>query len=428
MPKLGHALSERYIYKPGTCTIPAESGRICANCKEIFEVRIGSVSHDFDTNGNGAVTEADRVMISAGDCDNPSQSAYECQTCGHTEGVKIGSFGHDYDQNGDGKKTTKDRVLIQKGACGKDSISGYVCTVCGHKDGIKVVENPHQFDQNGDGQVTGADRVTLSAANCTQGATTAYQCTNCSALSDQQTGIELGHRHVMTTVHPTETAGGYDLYECQDCDDSYKDNHKDPTGGGQTGGGDTGGGQTGGGDTGGGQTGTGTATTLQAEATGVLGASDEIGETRNDLIIDRAGNFYPCQAGMEITPNGRKVFRVIAEPDSDGSYSARYLLVTPALLETLYAEGVREIWFEMEDVCLRVPVALLRTKVAKQLLGDTAGEEGQAAFALLLAPSPSGQRVGTHGNAYQTGLFVKQGTQMVDVAKRLSGFRLWPKQ
>ena len=52
-------------------------------------------------------------------------------------------------------------------------------------------------------------------------------CDNCGAIIATQSIAKLGHEYEMTTIAPTCTDKGYDLYSCTRCDDEYKKNYTD---------------------------------------------------------------------------------------------------------------------------------------------------------------------------------------------------------
>ncbi len=52
-------------------------------------------------------------------------------------------------------------------------------------------------------------------------------CNDCGAIVESSSIAKLGHEYEMTTIAPTCTDKGYDLYACIRCDDAYKKNYTD---------------------------------------------------------------------------------------------------------------------------------------------------------------------------------------------------------
>ena len=184
---------------------------------------------------------------------------------------------------------------------------------------------------------------------------------------------------------------------------------------------------------------------------GILGASDDMQTSRLDLVTDEHWVFQDCYVDVGIF-NGVNVFRVTALPNAQtgesdlryredgrrnprlqpggggGQYGLRYLVVSQTLIAEMQWFGVQELWFEMEDACLRIPISAFTSDEALEMMQKLGFEEDKYLFALMIVPDPKGESVKKGGKAYSVGLFARDddlfgnaAPDLFDIAGELGG-------
>ncbi len=208
------------------------------------------------------------------------------------------------------------------------------------------------------------------AATCTNEGVLHHICPECTSVEPRVTAM-LAHTYVFTrTVPANSERDGYDLYSCADCDDYDHRNYQSYNRGG----------------------GSGTAT-----ATGVLGAADAIGETREDLLTN--ANWTAQTAGIESGVfNGKQTYRVHAQPNAQGEYELTYLLLSVEELQRLAGDGYVRIELVMGDAILSFAVQDMLNQDARNLLAKYG--DG-AKFAIMLRPDSGAS------NGYSYALLIK---------------------
>ena len=101
-------------------------------------------------------------------------------------------------------------------SCTADGYTTYSCTRCGNSyTGNKTSALGHSLS------------ATRSISCTTE--TTVYACARCN-YSTVSTGEGYGHNYVPSVTEPTCTSGGYTIFTCSNCGDSYRDNETQPLG------------------------------------------------------------------------------------------------------------------------------------------------------------------------------------------------------
>jgi len=158
---------------------------------------------------------------------------------------------------------------------------------------------------------------------------------------------------------------------------------------------------------------------------GVLGVMEEY---HNDLVTDKDWIFQGSMLAFGMI-NGLPVARVTAQPNPEtGAYELRYLIITPALIKQMRDENLLELWFELEDASLRIPLDAFTGDATREILEDYGLDPDEAVFMLMIAPDADGREL-KDGKAYSAGLFVLAGgeaiafTQLADKTTRLDHSR-----
>jgi len=150
---------------------------------------------------------------------------------------------------------------------------------------------------------------------------------------------------------------------------------------------------------------------------GVLGAMEE---HRGDIVTDEDWIFKNSMLAFGAI-NGVPVARVTAQPNPEtGAYECRYLIIAPSLIERALEENVLELWFEMEDASLRIPLAAFTGDAARVIVEGYGVDPDEAVFVMMIAPDPDGRAL-KDGKAYTVGLFVIAGGELIEITQLVDG-------
>ena len=187
---LGHDYKET---QTTTCTGETTIYR-CSRCGDTYSKTTGDgIGHSYT------------AKTTAPTCTADGYTTYTCSRCGdsYTES-KAPALGHSYTA-----KTTSP-------TCTADGYTTYTCTRCG--DSYTESKAP----------ALGHSLSATRSISCTA-ETTVYACARCN-YSTVSTGEGYGHDYVPSVTEPTCTSGGYTIFTCSNCGDSYRDNETQPLG------------------------------------------------------------------------------------------------------------------------------------------------------------------------------------------------------
>ncbi len=149
-------------------------------------------------------------------CEENGIKYRECTKCdasvkGHIETGFVKATGHAF---GEG--------VVTEPTCGSVGYTTYTCANCdGTKQDNEVPALQHTY----------GDWTETLAPTCTEPGSKQRVCANCTETAEGHIETEAipakGHSYKETVVEPSYTEGGYTLYECENCDNHYKDNFTD---------------------------------------------------------------------------------------------------------------------------------------------------------------------------------------------------------
>jgi len=152
------------------------------------------------------------------------------------------------------------------------------------------------------------------------------------------------------------------------------------------------------------------------------GDEDILGVTDNtplELVSDEDWVIQENYADADMY-NGVNVYRVTALPSTEtGQYELRYLLIKPQLIAEMLAMESEELWFEMEDACLRIPASVFNSDAARAAVESCGFGMDEFIFVMMIKPDSEGQEVEEGGKAYTVGLFVRDGDLLGNAAPDL---------
>jgi len=164
---------------------------------------------------------------------------------------------------------------------------------------------------------------------------------------------------------------------------------------------------------------------------GVLGVEDW-----GDIVTDKNWVNRKYEANI-YTIRGKNVFRVMAFANEEtGAFELRYLLLRPWLIAQLAAMGVEELWFELEDASLRIPLSVLTSAATREAMERCGFNIDTDVFVLMIEPHPEGQEIGEGGKTYNVGIYIRHDdvqeyvmVELTDIGEDLDNpIRLVPRE
>lgn len=140
-------------------------------------------------------------VVTAPTCTTAGYTTYTCTVCAYSyTGNNTAATGH--------KNTIKVNTAATCTTAGSQTTT---CSVCGNTTTSEIPATGHSY------------KSTTVVPNCTQGGYTIYTC---SACSDSYQGDQIaatGHKYQDVVTEPTCTKGGYTKHTCSVCQDTYTD-------------------------------------------------------------------------------------------------------------------------------------------------------------------------------------------------------------
>ena len=137
-------------------------------------------------------------------CTSNGTEKRTCSKCGNTEMRIVESHGHNYNES------------ILSSTCTSQGYTTHTCSVCGDSYTDSYTEpTGHSYNS----------KITKTAS-CTEDGVKTFTCKNCDDSYTEPIPAT-GHKFKDTVVAPTDSAQGYTLHECENCDYSYKDSYTD---------------------------------------------------------------------------------------------------------------------------------------------------------------------------------------------------------
>lgn len=180
-----------------TCTTNGKTVKTCATCGHTETENTEKAAHTWN----------DGEIIKNPGCETTGTVLYTCTVCGATNSSTLSATGH------------KMQTDVIKATCAHEGYTAHTCVYCGYfyEDNYTDMVD-HRYS---------AYKV-LSQPTCTSAGSTLMKCNVCQHETTVTTDAT-GHSYsVSTVVDPTETEGGYTVYTCSKCGDSYNADHTDP--------------------------------------------------------------------------------------------------------------------------------------------------------------------------------------------------------
>ena len=204
-----------------TCVSKGYDVMVCTNvidseghtCGDSYKIITDATGHDYDTNKDGVVDEADGKITTAATCTTNGVKTFTCANCGDTYTEVIPATGHTYGKG----------VVEREASDGNSGLISYTCSKCNDKFYEEYVINSTEHTWNVE---------VKQNPTCTEKGVSAYTCINpdctiCAhgvlATFTKQTAA-LGHNYVgVETTAPTCTETGVMTYTCSRCDSTYNE-------------------------------------------------------------------------------------------------------------------------------------------------------------------------------------------------------------
>lgn len=239
-----------YTQEP-TCLLAGYELTFCTRCGDSVKVTLPAKGHDWQTTAKAAT------------CTKEGNTHYECKTCHAEYDVKQPAAGHVWTA-----------TVYKEATCTKEGNATYKCDNCDETYSVKFAQTAHSFKttvieatctESGHkhnvclscGMETDTDFVApkghtvetkVVAPECTVDGFTLKYCSVCGEEIDKSNivkatghnmeggackvcGYGCNHNYVLTeSKKPTCTEDGYDLYTCNNCKTTKKDNMQKATG------------------------------------------------------------------------------------------------------------------------------------------------------------------------------------------------------
>ena len=234
------------VYVPETAAACENGGNIaywqCTDCRKLFsdnsaleeltaqEVLTEAAGHEYVSS-----------TVSA-DCTRPGYTLFTCAVCGNSyidESSYTPSYGHDMG----------DWTVVTEATCEREGELIRRCLVCDYMESIVIPAGDHNFtpavseatcEEDGyiqytcadcgysyiDGQIVPAfghnygDWETTTEPSCDAEGEQSRSCERCGKIEYEKIS-PLGHSYIATIKPPSCTEGGFTLYKCENCKDSY---------------------------------------------------------------------------------------------------------------------------------------------------------------------------------------------------------------
>lgn len=188
IPAKGHSYEETVVLP--SCEEGGYTQKVCSVCGDtVIENETEALGHDYI----GSVLPAT--------CTKAGAIAYICSRCEQSYTEEIPLVPH----------TFETKVLLVPN-CTTGGLAEHTCTVCGHSE-REVLAPAHEFESM------------VYPPVCDFGGSTKHTCKLCGYYYFSDYVDELGHDYVLVEhVDLTETAIGYDLYRCERCGGSKREN------------------------------------------------------------------------------------------------------------------------------------------------------------------------------------------------------------
>ena len=188
IPAKGHSYQETIVLP--SCEEGGYTQKVCSVCGDtVTENETEALGHDY----------VESVLPAT--CTEKGLITYTCSRCEQSYTEEIPLIPHIFET----------KVLVAAN-CTTEGLAEHTCTVCGHSE-REVLPPAHEFESN------------IYPPICDFGGSTKHVCKHCGYYYFSDYVDELGHDYVLVEhVDLTDTTLGYDLYRCERCGGSKRDN------------------------------------------------------------------------------------------------------------------------------------------------------------------------------------------------------------
>ena len=179
------------------CTNPGYTTRTCSRCDYCETEEIAALGHQYDSE------------VTIPDCTNPGYTIHTCVRCGDCYRThETLPTGHRYDLG----------TIISEATCHQEGVRLYQCINCDASYEETIEKVPHFYEEQ------------ITPPTCENDGASCYVCGVCGATESGAVYPALGHEYVGQRIPAAETEGGYTIYTCLNCGDSYVENETPPLG------------------------------------------------------------------------------------------------------------------------------------------------------------------------------------------------------